>query len=122
MPKTEPWTPHPPVWEWDGLSDVSKERARECYEERAAIIEYNGGLSRGVAELRAYSILIDVMHEKKLFNTEHMRDGDVIRQVDRREAFRRNDAIGRRIMAGTWPKRKGGVKTCYLTSEDLAVS
>lgn len=114
-----PWTPHPPVWEWDGLSDAVKERAREYYEERAAIIEHKGGMLGAVAELRAYCILIDVMHTKKLFNTNHMRDGDVIRQVDRREMFRRHGAIGRRIMAGTWPARKGGVRTCYLTSEDL---
>jgi hypothetical protein len=117
-----PWTPHPPVWEWEGLTDAVKERALEYYEERAAFIEYEGKQARGPAEARAYCILIDVMHAKKLFNTEHMRHGDVIRQVDRREAFRRHDAIGRRIMAGTWPKRKGGVRTCYLTSEDLAVS
>ncbi len=122
MSRTMPWTPHPPVWEWDGLSDAVKERALEYYEERAAIIEFDGGQAKGPAEMRAYSILIDVMHEKKLFNTDHMRDGDVIRQVDRREGFRRHDAIGRRIRAGTWPKRVGGVRTCYLTSEDLAGS
>jgi hypothetical protein len=96
-----------------------KEWAREHYEERAAIIENDAGEYRGTAEMRAYSIVIDTMHERKLFNTDHMRDGDVIRQVDRREGFRRHDAIGRRIMAGTWPSRKGWVRTCYLTPEDL---
>jgi hypothetical protein len=119
MGRTMPWTPYPPVWEWEGISKEIGDRAREAYEERAAIIEYDGRQARGPAEARAYCILIDVMHEKKIFTTEHMQSCDVIRQIGQREAFRRHDAIGRRIMAGTWPKRKGLVRTCYLTPDDF---
>ena len=70
--------------------------------------------------MRAYCALIEIMHDRKVFSSEHMSQCDVIRQIGIAEGFRRHDAIGRRIMAGTWPKRKGGVRTCYLTSEDLA--
>jgi hypothetical protein len=105
MPKTEPWTPHPPVWEWEGLSDATKERGREYYEERAAVIEFDAGEARGPAEMRAYCELVDAMHDNGAFSTEHIANNDVIRQIHVAEIFRRHDAIGRRIMAGTWSKR-----------------
>lgn len=121
MPPTRPWTPHPPVWEWDGISEATRSRALEHFEERAAIIEHNGGMVRELAESRAYCLLIETMHEKGSFSSGHVQKMDVVRQLQRREIFRRSDAIGRRIMAGTWPARKkNGERTCWLTEADQA--
>lgn len=107
MPKTQPWTPEPPVWEWNGISERFRARAKERYAQRSSAIE-SDGQARGPAELRAYCELVEVMHEKGVFNTEHIRSHDVIRQLHRAENFKRHDAIGRRILAGTWPKREKG--------------
>jgi hypothetical protein len=48
-----PWGPGKPCWTWTSLRDVAAS-LEEDYEERAAIIEYDGGLSRPKAEARAY--------------------------------------------------------------------
>lgn len=120
MPSTRPWSPHPPVWEWEGILGLLREQYLEDFEERAAIIAYCSKEYRGVAEIRAYCLLIDRIHEEGGFTTTHMQDMDFIRQLGRAERFRRHDAIGRRIMAGTWPKRKGIERTNYLTTEEIS--
>jgi hypothetical protein len=102
---TRPWTPHPPVWKWAGLSESLRQRAREHFEERAAIVEYEDGQARVVAELRAYCFLVEMLHDKGAFTSEQIKNTDVISQLQRAEAFRRHDAIGRCIMNGTWPSK-----------------
>ena len=92
------------------------------FEERAAIIEHHGGEVRELAESRAYCLLIETMHDKGAFSSEQVQKMDVVRQLQRRELFRRSDAIGRRIMAGTWTAkhRTPGELRCTLTEDDLA--
>lgn len=106
---TRPWTPYPPVWEWDGIKAALGERCREHFEYRSAILEYDGGQVRGVAEMRAYCAIIEVLHEKHAFTTEQIQKYDVIEQISGAESFRRHDAIGRCIMNGTWPAKYSGV-------------
>lgn len=53
MPKTHPWSPGKPHWEQ--IPEPASTQCREDYEERAAIMEYHSGMSRGCAEQAAYS-------------------------------------------------------------------
>ena len=104
MSVTRPWTPHLPVWEWDGIASTIKDLAGECHGRLTEAIEREAKQYRPVAELRAYCAIIEIMHECNVFSTDHLHRHDVIRQVARAESFRRHDAIGRCIMAGTWTK------------------
>jgi hypothetical protein len=56
-PVGEPWGTERPIWE-----TLPNRRhamvAREVWEERAAIMEYDGGLSRAAAEHAAYKLLV----------------------------------------------------------------
>jgi hypothetical protein len=75
---------------------------------------------RHIAELRSYTLCIEKMHDLSMFSTDHLAKYDVVRQLRHSEMFRRHDAIGKRIAAGTWPKRTGIERTNFLTDEDLA--
>lgn len=107
LPSTRPWTPALPVWKWPGIPAAVRARALEYFEERAAIIEYDGGQSIGPAELRAYCLLIETMHDKGAFTSEHMQKCDVVRQLNRLDNFRRSDGWGRLIAAGKHGKKNG---------------
>jgi hypothetical protein len=106
---TKPWTPHPPVWEWDGVASPIGDLSKEYFGKLADAIEQEAAQYRAVAEMRAYCAIVDVLHQSGVFTTEHLHGHDVIRQVARAESFRRNDAIGRCIMAGTWTKDLRGL-------------
>ena len=110
MPATRPWTPHAPVWEWDGITREIKDLAGECYGELTLAIERDARQYIEVAKMRAYCAIIEILHENNIFTTEHLHKCDVIRQVDRAESFRRNDAIGRYVMEGTWTKDLRGLE------------
>ena len=122
MPPTRPWTPFAPVWEWPKLSVAIKLRAREYFDEKSAILEYDGKLARNCAEDRAYCALIELMHSKGVFRSEHVQHGDVVRQLHRGELIRRNDAIGRCIVAGTWTADLRGVAGKAAREELIAAA
>lgn len=46
--------------DWRVLLDLLPEDLRELYEERAALIEYDGGEKRATAERRAFECLMDL--------------------------------------------------------------
>ena len=50
------------------LSELNEDE-RIDYEERAAIMEYDGGLSRREAELSALEYILDLKENKKIINT-----------------------------------------------------
>ena len=62
MPRTRPWTPCRPIW--TVLPPQERAAAREDFVERAAIMEYDGGNSRGTAELAAYAFLVERLHRE----------------------------------------------------------
>jgi hypothetical protein len=89
---------------------------------KAEAIHANSGPIRGclyVCQLRSYALCIEKMHELGIFKTEHFTEFDVIRQLGHADGFRRHDAIGRRIKAGTWEKEKGTKRTLFLAEEDI---
>ena len=45
MPPTRPWSPALPVWEWPKLSASTRSGAREHFEERSAVLEYDAKLA-----------------------------------------------------------------------------
>ncbi len=45
--------------DWRDLLDLLSEDLREIYEERAALIEYDGGEKRATAERRAFECVMD---------------------------------------------------------------
>jgi hypothetical protein len=45
--------------DWRALLDLLPEDLREIYEERAALIEYDGGEKRAAAERRAFECVMD---------------------------------------------------------------
>jgi hypothetical protein len=45
--------------DWRALLDLLPEDLREFYEERAALIEYDGGEKRATAERRAFECVMD---------------------------------------------------------------
>jgi hypothetical protein len=49
-----PWHPGRPVW----FGEPDAAALIEWYEERAAIVEFDGGVSRGAAEVQAYRALV----------------------------------------------------------------
>jgi len=98
MSATHPWSPHPPVWEWTGISKKAATRAREIFEERAAIIEHHGGYSQATAEIRAYCALVERMHEAGVFTLEQI-EIDVARQVWRAERFQREVAWAKALVS-----------------------
>jgi hypothetical protein len=89
---------------------------------RAEQLHAASGPIRGclyVCHLRSYAQCIEMLHELGAFTTEHLTNFDVIRQLQHADGFRRHDAIGRRINAGTWQKEKGTTRTLFLTDEDI---
>lgn len=107
MSKTRPWTPHLPLWEWKGVPRALRVSAKGNFEERAAIMEYDAKMPRAVAEQRSYCLLVETLHEGNAFTSEQISSEDIIRQLNRVVLFQRNDAIGRCVMEGTWPKKRG---------------
>jgi hypothetical protein len=94
MPKTQPWTPHKPHWEQ--FPEPERSNVHESYEERAAIMEYHGGMSRGLAEQAAYAFqFTDTPELIAAFVPEE----EIERQTYRAELIRRNSEKGKRIMA-----------------------
>lgn len=114
-----PWFPLPPVWDWPGISADHADRARAYFVRQADRLESQVSGCRHIAEARAYALCIEKMHDLGIFSTDHISELDVVRQVRRAELFARHDAIGRRIAAGTWPKRDGKERMSFLTEEDL---
>ncbi len=60
-----PWDDDPrgPIWEWAEIGLKARVVAREVYEERAAIQEYDAGLTREEAEYRSYGALL-LVHQR----------------------------------------------------------
>lgn len=56
-----PWSHDPKgaIWSWATIGEKRGAQLIEWYEERAAIMEYMGKLSRGEAEYRAYGLLVE---------------------------------------------------------------
>lgn len=93
MPKTEPWTPHRPHWEQ--FPEPERSDFRYDYEHRAAIMEYDGGMSRGMAERASYSFpFADSPATIAAFTP----DEEIERQVYRAGNIRRHFEKGKRIM------------------------
>lgn len=94
MPKTQPWTPHKPHWE--RFPEPERSNCRESYEERAAIMEYDGGMSRGLAQQAAYAFqFADYPETIAAFIPEE----EIERQLYRAAQIRRHREKGLRIMA-----------------------
>jgi hypothetical protein len=118
MPKTEPWSDNnqsTPIW--DLLPEKLANRAREVFAERAAIMEYDGGQSRGTAEITAYAFLVEKLWDLGVIDLEMIDKSNVNVQLKRAVMLRRHAAIGRRIMAGTWNKVDGQKPT--LSPEEI---
>jgi len=66
LPKTEPWSIHGGggVPHWEMLPDWAAECRREEYEERAAIMQFDGGMHVGAAEQMAYAFAFADSPEK----------------------------------------------------------
>ena len=94
MPETQPWTPHKPHWE--RLPKPEAEHARENYEHRAAIMEYDGGMSRGLAQQAAYAFQFADTPE---LIAAFVPEGEIERQIYRAALIRRHREKGKRIMA-----------------------
>jgi len=100
---SHPWCPGKPVWEWADLPCRYQERAKQLFK-RCAEYLLAQGQPRHLADMRAYAALIERMESAGVFELVHFQEYDVIFQLSQARQFRRHDAIGRRIMAGTWPK------------------
>ena len=59
-----PWADDPdgPIWTWKEVGPLARAAALEAFGERAAIHEYDGGLSREEAEHLAYARLLALAH------------------------------------------------------------
>lgn len=58
-----PWGSGAPIW--SGAPAARAARLEEWYEERAAIMEYDGGLPRAFAEHEAYRLLAEGMQARQ---------------------------------------------------------
>jgi hypothetical protein len=69
--------------------------AREDYEERAAIIEFDAGMSRGTAEMAAYAFLVERLVEDPALPFSAVNECDIARQLDRAKRFRKHGDLCR---------------------------
>jgi hypothetical protein len=74
--------------------------AREDYEERAAIIEFDAGMSRGTAEMAAYAFLVERLVEDPALPFSAVNECDIARQLDRAKAVSqaRRSLSGERVV------------------------
>lgn len=56
-----PWGDTLPLWKDPGISEKKAAALEDWYQERAAIMEYDGGMSRWEAERAAYWLLMERM-------------------------------------------------------------
>jgi len=81
---------------WEMLPTDQEEIMRENYEERAAIMEYHGGMSRGLAEQAAYAFMFADTPE---LIAAFVSDAEIERQLYRAANIRRHREKGLRILA-----------------------
>jgi hypothetical protein len=88
-----PWDDSRPVWEvMKGEAAIA---AREDFEERAAIMEYCNGQSRGTAELCAYAFLVERLVEDPALPFAAVTECNIGVQLDRAKRFRKHEDVYR---------------------------
>lgn len=101
MPKTEPWSdyhgPSTPIWElFDERYNRLRERIREDYEERAAIMTFCSTATvgtAGTAELFAYAFLVERLWDANLIHSTMITKSNIVTQLGRARQIRKNSEL-----------------------------